>query len=204
MTNQEHQCEALNVALMLLTLANVDVAYTSSVDKHTLTSCLSAATFCSNLQFFIRLEDVDDEPHDGEDGCTVLIGLMQKDARRERRFGRDLNTIGFAIYQVQIHRNTHDNTQKSTSMKSTQDVKFKIPLRHKYTSTHVHKYSELRKKLCFYVCVCFSHRFLMRSVHLQHSHKPEYQKYTYSEVLSTFTQVLYFSKVYMFSDSYSY
>ncbi|KAE8299897.1 Calpain-2 catalytic subunit [Larimichthys crocea] len=58
------------------------------------------ATFCSNPQFFIRLEDVDDDPHDGEDGCTALIGLMQKDARRERRFGRDLNTIGFAIYQV--------------------------------------------------------------------------------------------------------
>uniref|UniRef100_A0A8D0A983 Calpain 8 n=1 Tax=Sander lucioperca TaxID=283035 RepID=A0A8D0A983_SANLU len=57
------------------------------------------ATFCSDPQFFIRLEDVDDDPHDGEDGCTVLIGLMQKDARRERRFGRDLNTIGFSIYQ---------------------------------------------------------------------------------------------------------
>ncbi|XP_031154478.1 calpain-2 catalytic subunit-like [Sander lucioperca] len=54
------------------------------------------ATFCSNPQFFIRLEDIDDDPHDGEDGCTVLIGLMQKDARRERR---DL-TIGFSIYQV--------------------------------------------------------------------------------------------------------
>ncbi|XP_030583240.1 calpain-8 [Archocentrus centrarchus] len=58
------------------------------------------ATFCSNPQFFIRLDDVDDDPHDGEEGCTVLIGLMQKDARRERRFGRDLNTIGFAIYEV--------------------------------------------------------------------------------------------------------
>ncbi|XP_028259044.1 calpain-2 catalytic subunit-like isoform X2 [Parambassis ranga] len=58
------------------------------------------ATFCSNPQFFIQLDDVDDDPHDGEDGCTVLIGLMQKDARRERRFGRDLNTIGFAIYEV--------------------------------------------------------------------------------------------------------
>uniref|UniRef100_A0A3Q0RPA8 Calpain 8 n=1 Tax=Amphilophus citrinellus TaxID=61819 RepID=A0A3Q0RPA8_AMPCI len=61
------------------------------------------ATFCSNPQFFIRLDDVDDDPHDGEEGCTVLIGLMQKDARRERRFGRDLNTIGFAIYEVQTH-----------------------------------------------------------------------------------------------------
>uniref|UniRef100_UPI003AAB28C2 calpain-8 n=1 Tax=Centroberyx gerrardi TaxID=166262 RepID=UPI003AAB28C2 len=59
-----------------------------------------SATFCSNPQFVIRLEDVDDEPHDGEDGCTFLVGLMQKDGRRERRFGRDLNTIGFAIYKV--------------------------------------------------------------------------------------------------------
>ncbi|XP_041790451.1 calpain-2 catalytic subunit-like [Chelmon rostratus] len=58
------------------------------------------ATFCSNPQFFIRLKDVDDDPHDGEDGCSALIGLMQKDVRRERRFGRDLNTIGFAIYEV--------------------------------------------------------------------------------------------------------
>lgn len=58
------------------------------------------ATFCSNPQFLIRLQNVDDDPHDGEDGCTVLIGLMQKDGRRERRFGRELNTIGFSIYQV--------------------------------------------------------------------------------------------------------
>ncbi|XP_063333233.1 calpain-8 [Pelmatolapia mariae] len=58
------------------------------------------ATFCSNPQFFIRLDDMDDDPHDGEEGCTVLIGLMQKDARRERCFGRDLNAIGFAIYKV--------------------------------------------------------------------------------------------------------
>ncbi|TKS65704.1 Calpain-2 catalytic subunit [Collichthys lucidus] len=70
-------------------------------------SVFSAATFCSNPQFFIRLEDVDDDPHDGEDGCTALIGLMQKDARRERRFGRDLNTIGFAIYQYKGRSNIH-------------------------------------------------------------------------------------------------
>uniref|UniRef100_A0A667WI99 Calpain 8 n=1 Tax=Myripristis murdjan TaxID=586833 RepID=A0A667WI99_9TELE len=66
------------------------------------------ATFCSNPQFVIRLQDVDDEPHDGEDGCTLLVGLMQKDGRRERRFGRDLNTIGFAIYQqYRGRRNVH-------------------------------------------------------------------------------------------------
>ncbi|KAL6111251.1 capn8 [Pungitius sinensis] len=56
------------------------------------------ATFCSNPQFFIQLEEEDEEPEGG--GCTVVIGLMQKDGRRERRFGRDLNTIGFSIYQV--------------------------------------------------------------------------------------------------------
>ncbi|XP_057181550.1 calpain-2 catalytic subunit-like [Triplophysa rosa] len=58
------------------------------------------ATFCSNVQFVIKLEDVDDDPHDGEDGCTLLVGLMQKDGRKDKRFGRDLNTIGFAIYEV--------------------------------------------------------------------------------------------------------
>uniref|UniRef100_A0A4W4HRA0 Calpain 8 n=1 Tax=Electrophorus electricus TaxID=8005 RepID=A0A4W4HRA0_ELEEL len=58
------------------------------------------ATFCSNPQFVIKLEDVDDDPHDGVDGCSFLVGLMQKDGRKERQFGRDLNTIGFAIYKV--------------------------------------------------------------------------------------------------------
>uniref|UniRef100_A0A8C7FIP9 Calpain 8 n=1 Tax=Oncorhynchus kisutch TaxID=8019 RepID=A0A8C7FIP9_ONCKI len=62
-----------------------------------------AATFCSNPQFAIKLDDVDDDPHDGKDGCTFLVGLMQKDGRKERRFSRDLNTIGFSIYQVQHH-----------------------------------------------------------------------------------------------------
>uniref|UniRef100_A0A8C9TRT4 Calpain 8 n=1 Tax=Scleropages formosus TaxID=113540 RepID=A0A8C9TRT4_SCLFO len=60
------------------------------------------ATFCSNPQFAIILEHVDDDPHDGEDGCTFLVGLMQKDGRKERKFGRDLNTIGFAIYKVPL------------------------------------------------------------------------------------------------------
>ncbi|XP_051766893.1 calpain-2 catalytic subunit-like [Ctenopharyngodon idella] len=58
------------------------------------------ATFCSNPQFVIKLEDADDDPYDGEDGCTFLVGLMQKDGRKDKRFGRDLNTIGFAIYKV--------------------------------------------------------------------------------------------------------
>uniref|UniRef100_A0AAQ5X2I5 Calpain 8 n=1 Tax=Amphiprion ocellaris TaxID=80972 RepID=A0AAQ5X2I5_AMPOC len=66
-----------------------------------------SATFCSNPQFLIRLQNVDDDPHDGEDGCTVLIGLIQKDGRRERRFGRELNTIGFSVYQSEENQTSH-------------------------------------------------------------------------------------------------
>ncbi|XP_077352240.1 calpain-2 catalytic subunit-like [Festucalex cinctus] len=58
------------------------------------------ATFSSNPQFVVHLEDVDDDPLDGEGGCTFLVGLMQKDGRRQRRLHRDLQTIGFAIYEV--------------------------------------------------------------------------------------------------------
>ncbi|XP_073718506.1 calpain-2 catalytic subunit [Misgurnus anguillicaudatus] len=58
------------------------------------------ATFCSNPQFVIKLEDVDDDPHDGKDGCTLLVGLMQKDVRKDQRFGRELKSIGFDIYKV--------------------------------------------------------------------------------------------------------
>lgn len=58
------------------------------------------ATFCTNPQYVVRLEDVDDDPVDGEDGCTFLVGLMQKDGRTKRRLNRDMETIGFAIYKV--------------------------------------------------------------------------------------------------------
>ncbi|KTG01615.1 hypothetical protein cypCar_00040865 [Cyprinus carpio] len=60
----------------------------------------NSATFCSNPQFVIKLEEQDDDPLDGENGCTILVGLMQKDFRKDKRFGRDLNAIGFTIYKV--------------------------------------------------------------------------------------------------------
>ncbi|KAM3624252.1 uncharacterized protein V6R79_021090 [Siganus canaliculatus] len=66
-----------------------------------------AATFSSNPQIFVRLEDLDDDPHDGEDGCTIIIGLMQKNTRSEKRFGKDVNTIGFAIYEFKGRTNVH-------------------------------------------------------------------------------------------------
>ncbi|XP_017268469.1 calpain-2 catalytic subunit-like [Kryptolebias marmoratus] len=60
----------------------------------------NTATFSSNPQFVVCLEDVDDDPLDGKDGCTFLVGLMQKGGRQQRRLNRDLETIGFAIYKV--------------------------------------------------------------------------------------------------------
>ncbi|KAI5629927.1 calpain-8 [Silurus asotus] len=67
----------------------------------------NAATFCSNPQYVINLEETDDDPHDGVDGCSFLVGLMQKDTRQEKQFGRDLNTIGFAIYKYKGQNNIH-------------------------------------------------------------------------------------------------
>ncbi|XP_056657346.1 calpain-1 catalytic subunit [Monodelphis domestica] len=62
------------------------------------------ATFWVNPQFKIKLEEVDDQPdgHFGghDSGCSILLALMQKHRRRERRYGRDMETIGFAVYDV--------------------------------------------------------------------------------------------------------
>jgi hypothetical protein len=41
---------------------------------------------------------VDDE--DDENKCTIVIGLMQKNRRSQRKLGRDCLTIGFAVYRV--------------------------------------------------------------------------------------------------------
>uniref|UniRef100_A0A3B4BFR4 Uncharacterized protein n=1 Tax=Periophthalmus magnuspinnatus TaxID=409849 RepID=A0A3B4BFR4_9GOBI len=59
------------------------------------------ATFTSNPQFVVRLDEVDDDPLDGQEkGCTFLVGLMQKDVRKQRQLNKDLEIIGFAIYEV--------------------------------------------------------------------------------------------------------
>uniref|UniRef100_A0A3Q2W291 calpain-2 n=1 Tax=Haplochromis burtoni TaxID=8153 RepID=A0A3Q2W291_HAPBU len=63
------------------------------------------ATFPSNPQFLLRLEDVDDNPLDGKHGCTFLVGLMQKDGRRLMKVDPNLETIGFAIYKYKGCKN---------------------------------------------------------------------------------------------------
>lgn len=59
-----------------------------------------ADTFWTNPQFVIRLEEEDDDPDDGEAGCSLLVGLIQKNRRRMRKMGEDMHTVGFAIYEV--------------------------------------------------------------------------------------------------------
>ncbi|KAM9362469.1 calpain-9 [Symphorus nematophorus] len=53
-------------------------------------------TFWTNPQFKLQLEDADDE----DDVCSVVIALMQKNRRKLRKEGLDLETIGFAVYEA--------------------------------------------------------------------------------------------------------
>lgn len=56
----------------------------------------SSDTFWTNPQFKLVLQDADDE----DDMCSVVIALMQKNRRKLRKEGLDLETIGFAVYEV--------------------------------------------------------------------------------------------------------
>ncbi|CAL8240307.1 unnamed protein product [Merluccius merluccius] len=55
------------------------------------------ATFWINPQFKVALEHPDSA---GNSDCSFLVALMQKDRRKKRREGKDMETIGFAIYEV--------------------------------------------------------------------------------------------------------
>lgn len=51
-----------------------------------------------NPQYRITLTDPDDD--DDENKCTVIVALMQKNRRAQRKMGMDLLVIGFSIYYV--------------------------------------------------------------------------------------------------------
>jgi len=55
-------------------------------------------TFFLNPQYRVTLEDPDDD--DEVDNCTIVIGLIQKGRRKQKRVGAQNLTIGFAIYQL--------------------------------------------------------------------------------------------------------
>ncbi|KAL7845490.1 hypothetical protein AOLI_G00236820 [Acnodon oligacanthus] len=52
-------------------------------------------TFWTNPQFKLKLEDTD-----GDGQCSVIVALMQKNRRKLRKEGLDLETIGFAVYEA--------------------------------------------------------------------------------------------------------
>ncbi|KAI9519969.1 Calpain-2 catalytic subunit [Dissostichus eleginoides] len=92
-------------------------------------------TFWMNPQFVIKLEEADDDSDDGEDGCTFIVGLMQKNRRRMKKMGQDMQTVGFAIYdlpkeyygqkQVHLKRNffvRHASTARSETFINLREV----------------------------------------------------------------------------------
>uniref|UniRef100_A0A8C3UA70 Calpain 8 n=1 Tax=Catharus ustulatus TaxID=91951 RepID=A0A8C3UA70_CATUS len=68
------------------------------------------ATYWTNPQFKIRLDEPDDD-HEGslnEPCCTILVGLMQKNRRRQKRMGEGLLSIGYSLYRVKFLENSPD------------------------------------------------------------------------------------------------
>ncbi|KAM4693240.1 calpain-8 isoform 2-T2 [Discoglossus pictus] len=97
------------------------------------------ATFWTNPQFRIKLEQPDDD-HDGskhDPCCTVIVGLMQKNRRRQKKLGEDLLTIGYSLYSLANHTETHLDSQffmshptaaRSGSFINTREVSARLKL----------------------------------------------------------------------------
>uniref|UniRef100_A0A8C1DFK8 Calpain 2, (m/II) large subunit a n=1 Tax=Cyprinus carpio carpio TaxID=630221 RepID=A0A8C1DFK8_CYPCA len=95
-------------------------------------------TFWMNPQFKIKLEEEDDDPDDDEVGCSVVIGLIQKNRRKLRKSGEDMHTIGYAIYEfhgqkdIHLDKNyflTHAQKARSETFINLREVstRFKLP-----------------------------------------------------------------------------
>uniref|UniRef100_UPI00398F74E4 calpain-2 catalytic subunit-like n=1 Tax=Pristiophorus japonicus TaxID=55135 RepID=UPI00398F74E4 len=68
-------------------------------------------TFWTNPQFKIQLDEVDEDPDDDDDQCSFLVGVIQKNRRRQRKMGEDMHTIGFAVYEVPDEYKSQTNVQ---------------------------------------------------------------------------------------------
>ncbi|NXL30537.1 CAN8 protein, partial [Glaucidium brasilianum] len=69
------------------------------------------ATYWTNPQFKIQLDEPDYD-HEGsldESCCTVLVGLMQKNRRRQKKMGEGLLCIGYSLYQLENNTDVHAN-----------------------------------------------------------------------------------------------
>ncbi|KAL6461994.1 hypothetical protein MHYP_G00301390 [Metynnis hypsauchen] len=98
----------------------------------------NANTFWMNPQFVIKLDEEDDDPNDNETGCSIVLGLIQKNRRRLRKDGEDMHTIGYAIYEfrgqkdVHLDKNfflTHAQKARSETFINLREVstRFKLP-----------------------------------------------------------------------------
>ena len=61
--------------------------------------CRNYPTFVKNPQYIVDLN----EDADGDGKCSVLIALMQKHRRKQKKMGVQELCIGFTIYKVCIH-----------------------------------------------------------------------------------------------------
>uniref|UniRef100_A0AAY4E2Z9 calpain-2 n=1 Tax=Denticeps clupeoides TaxID=299321 RepID=A0AAY4E2Z9_9TELE len=96
-------------------------------------------TFWMNPQFKIKLNEEDDDPDDNEVGCSIVVGLIQKNRRQMRKVGEDMHTIGYAIYEVRgshlpVHLDknyflTHAQKARSDTFINLREVssRFKLP-----------------------------------------------------------------------------
>ncbi|MBW01585.1 Calpain-11, partial [Eschrichtius robustus] len=99
-------------------------------------------TFWTNPQFKISLPEEDDALEDDEAVCTCLVALMQKNWRRARPQGAQLQTIGFVIYS-DIFRECdqdHSGTLNSYEMRLAIE-KAGIKLNNKVTQVLVARYA---------------------------------------------------------------
>lgn len=55
-----------------------------------------ADTFWTNPQIKLHLTEKDD----GQNDCTFIAALMQKDRRKLRKLGAEMLSIGYSIYEV--------------------------------------------------------------------------------------------------------
>uniref|UniRef100_A0AAX7U2U1 Calpain-1 catalytic subunit n=1 Tax=Astatotilapia calliptera TaxID=8154 RepID=A0AAX7U2U1_ASTCA len=62
------------------------------------------ASFWLNPQFKIMLQNPDMQ---GNPDCSFVVALMQKDRRKKRQEGQDMETIGFALYEFKGRSGVH-------------------------------------------------------------------------------------------------
>ena len=58
--------------------------------------CRDYPTFANNPQYVVELH----EDADGDGKCSILIALMQKNRKKQRKMGIQDLCIGYAIYKV--------------------------------------------------------------------------------------------------------